>query len=99
MDRARLRVLLLAVASLALLSGLPACGNRHEVITDAETEGPYLNLGPLKYQVQISRQLNPDDLEDRVYLRGLPADTFVPTGLLNAYEETRRSRLRVGEGA
>jgi small subunit ribosomal protein S5 len=30
-------------------------------------------------------------------LRGLPADEFVPTGLLNAYEETRRSRLRVGE--
>ena len=74
MDRARLRALLLAAASLALLSGLPACGNRHEVITEAETEGPYLNVGPLKYQVQISRQLNPDDLEDRVYLQGVTAE-------------------------
>ena len=32
-------------------------------------------------------------------LRGLPADEFVPTGLLNAYQETRRSRMRVGEEA
>jgi small subunit ribosomal protein S5 len=27
-------------------------------------------------------------------LRGLPADTFVPAGLLNAYNETRRGGLR-----
>lgn len=61
-------MLLLCLALGALASG---CGNRHEVITEAETEGPYLNVGALKYQVQISRPLNPDDPEDRVYLQGV----------------------------
>jgi small subunit ribosomal protein S5 len=32
-------------------------------------------------------------------LRGLPADEFVPAGLLKAYTETRRANLRLGEEA
>jgi small subunit ribosomal protein S5 len=32
-------------------------------------------------------------------LRGLPADEFVPAGLLRAYTETRRGNLRLGEEA
>lgn len=59
---------------LGLAGALSACGNRHEVITEGETEGPYLNVGALKYQVQISRPLNPQDTEDRVYLRGVAPD-------------------------
>ena len=35
------------------------------------TEGTYLDLGGLKYQVQISRLLNPSSIEDRAYLVGL----------------------------
>lgn len=72
----RLRALLLAAACVAVVAGLTACGNKHAVITEAETEGPYLNVGSLKYQVQVSRQLNPADVDDRTYLRGIsPAET------------------------
>ena len=33
----------------------------------------YLDVGDLKYQVQVSRQLNPSDTEDKAYLAGLTA--------------------------
>jgi hypothetical protein len=39
---------------------------------EGETEATYLELGGLKYQVQLSRQLNPADVEDRNYLEGVP---------------------------
>ena len=75
MTAARLRVLVVASACLAALAGFSACGNRHATITEAETEGPYLNVGDLKYQVQASRQLNPADVDDRNYLEGVsPAE-------------------------
>jgi hypothetical protein len=32
---------------------------------------PYLNVGPLIYEVQLSRELNPADTEDASYLTGL----------------------------
>jgi hypothetical protein len=38
-------------------------------------EGLYLELNGLKYQVQMSRYLNPHDSEDSAYLRGLPSGT------------------------
>jgi hypothetical protein len=66
----RLALCLLAVAAVAALGG---CGNRIETRTLGETEGIYIDVGELKYQVQLSRILNPDDLEDRAYLAGLPA--------------------------
>jgi hypothetical protein len=43
--------------------------------TEAQTEAIYLVVGGLKYQVQLSRILNPADVEDRQYLTGLPAST------------------------
>jgi hypothetical protein len=58
--------LLVALATLAV-SG---CG--YEKKTIAETEGVYLDLGELKYQVQISRQVNPTDPQDFEFFRGLP---------------------------
>ena len=68
---------LLALAALALLAG---CGNQKSVVTAADTEGPYLDVGPLQYQVQISRQLNPHDNEDRSYLVGVSnPDGLKPT--------------------
>ncbi len=39
----------------------------------AETEGLYLDVGDLKYQVQISRQMNPYDTQDKGLLVGVPA--------------------------
>lgn len=67
---ARLPVLcLLAAAAVVALAG---CGNRVETRTLGETEGIYIDVGELKYQVQLSRVLNPDDTEDRAYFQGLP---------------------------
>jgi hypothetical protein len=68
----RLRTPLLALLALAALVALTGCGNRKDLITSAETEGPYLDVGGLQYQVQISRQLNPRDTEDRGYFVGVP---------------------------
>lgn len=64
----------LALLTVALLAvALSACGNKESVVHHAATEGTYLDVGPMKYQVQISRLLNPTDREDREYLLGLPA--------------------------
>ena len=60
-----LLVLLTAVA-------LGACGNREsEPTTEGETEGIYVEVDGLKYQVQVSRQLNPLTVDDQSYLQGL----------------------------
>jgi hypothetical protein len=62
----------LATSLAAVLAlGLSACGNKHEVIHHAETEGVYVDVDELKYQVQISRQLNPAIPEDREFLIGV----------------------------
>jgi hypothetical protein len=63
---------LLALLALFALLSLAGCGNRKDVVTSAETEGPYLDVGKLQYQVEISRQLNPKDTEDRAYFVGVP---------------------------
>jgi hypothetical protein len=56
------------------------CGNRVDTRTVGETEGLYLDVDELKYQIQMSRYLNPADIEDRTYLTGLPPDTPQPGG-------------------
>jgi hypothetical protein len=73
------RVLVLAL-SLAVVGGLSACGNKQSKTLKAETEGTYVDLGDMKYQVQISRQLNPADVEDREYLKGV-TDQLAPGDL------------------
>ena len=76
-----LRRVLMIVLSLALVGAVSACGNKQAKNLTAETEGPYVDLGDLKYQVQISRQLNPASVEDRNYLIGLNAnDRRLPVG-------------------
>jgi hypothetical protein len=72
------RRLLLLLACLALAGGLSAC-NKQKIVTEASTEGTFINVGPLDYQVQISRQLNPADPEDHDYVQGLAAGTTQPT--------------------
>jgi hypothetical protein len=71
-----LRALLLLVLATSAMA-LAGCG-QIETRTTAETEGIYLDVGELKYQVQMSRILNPNDVEDRTYLEGLPAGTTPP---------------------
>ncbi len=76
----RLRLPLVALALLALaLSGCAATGEPRQIRTQGETEGLYIELGELLYQVQVSRQLNPADPEDQEYLSGLPEGTSAPT--------------------
>jgi hypothetical protein len=64
------RLLAVAAVSLSAMGGLSACGAEHEV-KEGITEGIYVSTGELKYQVQISRVLNPSDWEDRDYLKGI----------------------------
>lgn len=75
---ARLRtapVALLAVLAALVLGG---CGDSHTRVTTGTYAGesganaPYLNVGPLIYEVQLSRQLNPFNNEDSAYLQGVP---------------------------
>jgi hypothetical protein len=61
---------------LALVLG--ACGNKEAHPHYADTEGVYVDAGPITYQVQLSRELNPYNVEDVQYLRGLPAGTTRP---------------------
>ncbi len=46
-------------------------GDAAGAVLAGEQENTYLELGGLKYQTQISRQLNEYDVEDRDYLVGL----------------------------
>jgi hypothetical protein len=71
----KVRALSSALLALALATALGACGNKHETVTVAETEGIYIDVAGLTYQVQVSRELNPRDIEDQGYLKGLPEGT------------------------
>jgi hypothetical protein len=72
----RVAFMLLCVLALAVAG----CGSKESVIQDAETEGVTVDYGGLQYQVQVSRFLNPNDVEDAYYLRGLPAGTDLDPG-------------------
>jgi hypothetical protein len=76
--RQRDRRAIAAIAAVLLALALAACGGNSEVKETSGTyagEGgagaPYLTVGPLVYQVQLSRALNPYDTEDSSYLVGL----------------------------
>ncbi len=79
MRRARLLSLPLAVSAALALS---ACGQeaqdpggfQTEIAYVAETEAIYVPLEGMKYQVQVSRQLNPLITSDRDYLNGIPEE-------------------------
>jgi hypothetical protein len=71
--------LLTAAALLAALT-LVACGGAKQPTTHGEGEGSYIQAGPLIYQVQMSRELNPSNVEDVEYLQGLPTGTQRPAG-------------------
>lgn len=64
-------------AAVLLLAG---CADKSEPVKVAENEGVTVEVGGLQYQVQISRFLNPNDIEDQAYLRGLPETTDLDPG-------------------
>ena len=76
----RLRKLALVLGVLLAAVVLGACGDSHTRITTGTYAGesganaPYLNVGPLIYEVQLSRELNPANSEDAAYLQGLGAE-------------------------
>jgi hypothetical protein len=72
------RLTLVAALSAAALLASGCGADKSKPITKAETEGIYIDLDELKYQVQMSRYLNANDVEDRDYLIGLPAGTTQP---------------------
>jgi hypothetical protein len=94
---------LLLVSSLAL----SACSDdSHTRVTTGTYAGesgqnaPYLNVGPLIYEVQLSRELNPADTEDSSYLAGLtPAQRKVGPGeewfavFLQVYNESSAPQM------
>lgn len=65
---------------LGLAAALGACGTKEKFHTSADTEGVYVDAGPLTYHVQDSRELNPADPEDEQYFRGLPPGMAPPGG-------------------
>jgi hypothetical protein len=69
-----MRRLLASLAAVAAALAIGACGNKESEVLHGSTEGAYLDLGGMKYQVQISRLLNPASIEDKYYLIGLPAN-------------------------
>jgi ABC-type transporter Mla subunit MlaD len=90
---------------LVLALALSACSdNSHTRVTTGTYAGesgqnaPYLNVGPLIYEVQLSRELNPYDTEDASYLADLtPAQAKLEPGeewfavFLQVYNETSTS--------
>jgi hypothetical protein len=77
----------LAILALLALLALGGCGDSHTRVSTGTYAGesgknaPYLNVGPLLYEVQLSRELNPANIEDATYLKGLtPAESHLAPG-------------------
>jgi hypothetical protein len=89
---------ILVIASLALV--VSGCGNKEEESVVADTEGIYVTVGGLLYQVQISRYLNPRDPEDKFYFAGLPSGQSTDEGkedvwfgvFMRVQNETKQTR-------
>jgi hypothetical protein len=73
---ARLLRIVLATALLGVVAA--GCGESTSPKTTAETEGLYLDINGLKYQIEMSRYMNPNDVEDAEYLVGLPEGSPPP---------------------
>jgi hypothetical protein len=93
----------LGLVAVMLLAG---CGDSHSRVTTGTYAGesganaPYLNVGPLIYEVQISRQLNPWNNADATYLQGVsPAQRGLLPGqewfgvFVQVYNETSHPLL------
>jgi hypothetical protein len=82
----RPRTLLLLVLAGLALAALDGCGSSHTRVSSGTYAGesganaPYLDVGPLTYEVQLSRQLSPFDTEDAAYLQGLSTSQRTLTG-------------------
>ena len=87
------------VCAVGLAVGLAACGQTAQP-TSLLNNGVYVGSGPITYQLQVSRQLNPYLTEDAQYVTGLPtgAGVLAPNQLwygvfLWAKNQTKRPEL------
>jgi hypothetical protein len=60
------------VAAMPMVASCGDIGEGNNPTAEGETEGVYITTGGLRYQVQMSRKLNPYDVEDQAYLVGIP---------------------------
>jgi hypothetical protein len=85
------RRLWILACALAVALAVAACGGSdhssttltgtlagHEVGNEVNN-GSYIQAGPITYQLQVSRELNPYSVQDTWYVRGLPAGFPPPT--------------------
>jgi hypothetical protein len=106
----RPRKLPLVVLSLLAVLALSACGSSHTRVTTGTYAGeagyaaPYLYVGPLIYEVQLSRELDPFNAEDAVYLQGVPAaESKLETGqewfgvFIQVYNNTSQEQLAASD--
>jgi hypothetical protein len=70
--------LLATVLAVSLVAA--GCGNKEDQVTEAKTEGIWIDAGPLDYHIQGSRVLEPGLVPDVSYLKGLPEGSTQPTG-------------------
>src|SRR4051794_38318234 len=77
--RRSVRLALTALLSTAALVAA-GCGNKEDVVTRADTEGVWVDVGPLDYHIQGSRVLEPGLVPDKSYLKGLPSGVPQPSG-------------------
>ncbi len=67
------------ICAALLTVGLAACGQEaHPRVAGSNNDGVYVDAGPVTYQLQVSRVLNPYSNEDRQYIAGLPSGTTLP---------------------
>ena len=67
------------LCAIGLAFGVAACGQVSQPPSDLNN-GVYVFVGPITYQLQVSRELNPYGVEDKQYLAGLPSGQ-TPTDL------------------
>lgn len=96
------RLVRIAVLALAALAALAAtgCGNKQTTAILGETEGIYVGVDGLTYQIQISRILNPASPEDQAYVRGVseePAADEVWFGIFMRVENEGDEELPAAE--
>jgi hypothetical protein len=77
-----MKIVRAALLATVLAASLVAsgCGSKEDVVTEAKTEGIWIDAGPLDYHIQGSRVLEPGLVPDRAYLQGLPKGSTQPSG-------------------
>ena len=75
------RIVRFALIALLTVAAFVGAGcEKHDTVTQADTEGIWVDVGGLDYHIQGSRVLEPGIVPDDSYLKGLPAGVTDPKG-------------------